>query len=801
MEQYKNLDIVEMPLGSPFFSDMVSRFLGVNGLRMEAMDTYYAVQGLDGRILAGAGISKDIIKCVAVAQEARSEGLMVPLISRIVAGRGNLKVFTKPEYRDVFESLGFHLLGQAPKAILLENGRGLQQYCEYLKELPSSTPARTDSNGLSSIASPVPQRTGVIVMNANPFTLGHKYLIEKAMEQVDRLYVIPVREDVSMFPYSERREMICLACAPSSSASYTTPTREQAIMPGSDQASHVVVVDGSAYTISAATFPTYFLKDLTEASEQQMLLDLDIFAKHIAPALGATVRFAGSEPSDPLTARYNALMADILPKRGIEFVEIPRLCETPNQVGSDTHSQPGRAHTVLSGCAHTVMHDSDHSVMPGCTHTVMPDCDPSVMPGCSHTVMPDCDPSVLSGCARVSHAITATDVRMALNDGNYAAAAAMCPATTHPYLLAAMAERALRMELDTPLKPGLVCPESNGAHKDMDYGTMLKGIAAIRPFFPAMARSTDHAALRQLGIDAENAMLTATGGVNTHRGAIFALGLALNAAFASYSAEPREMQRADTQCIIQNTLGKIAQGILRKSLIDNDMHFTLIGAKRIALSGYQQLFEDWLPFYRRLPVAAGNDERGVAANDDAGVSGNENGGVAGRNDESTAGNDERVAAANDDAGVSGNENGGVTGRNDGSTAGNDERGAAANDDAGVSGNENGGVTGRNDGSTAGNENGGVAGSNAGCPAGNDARVQALLLHIMSTLDDTCIIKRVGKERAEKVKQEASKWLDSFASLRMTDMLSQMCDHFAAEGISPGGAADMVALTIFIDSII
>ena len=86
-------------------------------------------------------------------------------------------------------------------------------------------------------------------------------------------------------------------------------------------------------------------------------------------------------------------------------------------------------------------------------------------------------------------------------------------------------------------------------------------------------------------------------------------------------------------------------------------------------------------------------------------------------------------------------------------------------------------------------------------AGNDGRVQALLLRIMSTLDDTCIIKRVGKEMAEQLKVEVSERLDSFASLRMTDLLSIMCKQFEAEGISPGGAADMVALTIFFDSII
>ena len=610
MEQYKNLDIVEMPLSSPYFSDKVSRFLGANGLRMEAMDTYYAVQDADGNIIAGAGISKDVIKCVAVAEEARSEGLMVPLISRIVAGRGNLKVFTKPEYRTVFESLGFHVLGEAPKAILLENGRGLQQYCDRLRAFAGGG------------------RTGVIVMNANPFTLGHKYLVEKALEQVDHLVVIPVMEDVSLFPYKERLEMIC---------------RGVATVKGGD----VDVVEGSPYTISAATFPTYFLKDLSEAAEQQMLLDLDIFRNHIAPALGATVRFVGSEPYDALTARYNELMME-----NLVVVEISRL-KIPGQARNDEKGARNDERVARN--------DED--------------------------------------------AISASSVRKALAEGDYRTAAAMTPETTHPYLLAALAERALHMELDTPLKPGLVGPDSNGAHKDMDYDTMLRGIKAIRPFFPAIARAKGSEELRQLGIDAENAMLQATGCVNTHRGAIFALGLAINAAFA---LDEREWETVDIQELMHLSVVQIAARLLRNNQDVNQLQLT--PAMKIAADGYKQLFADWLPYYRsiRLSVAAGNDRK--------------------------------VAAGNDEA------------------------------------------------------------------------LQRLLLRIMSTLDDTCIVHRVGEERAQKVNNEAAMLLKIPDQVRndvgevrndgeWKDELKSLCDRYAAENISPGGAADMLSLTIFIDSII
>ena len=626
MEQYKNLDIVEVPLGSPHFHEKVERFLGANGLRMEALDAYYTVQDADGNILAGAGISGDIIKCVAVLSDMRSEGLLTPLISRIIAGRGNLKVFTKPEYQSLFESLGFKLLAKAPLAILMENGRGLQQYCEYLNNYSHAAEENyflgnrpknqfpSASTKPARVTPPALQRTGVIVMNANPFTLGHKYLIDKAREQVDQLFVIPVKEDVSMFPYTERLVMIKSGISHASEApsASTTPAR-----------AHVEVLDGSSYSISAATFPTYFLKDLSDAAETQMRLDLDLFCKHIAPALGATVRFAGSEPTDKLTAQYNKLMAEVLPKHGIDFVEIDRL------------STAG-----VTSCNSSVQF-SRHSPAP-------------------------------TGESVVS----ASKVREALVEGNYKAAAGMCQETTWPYLLAALAERALRMELDTPLKPGLVCPDSNGAHKDMDYGTMLKGIAAIRPFFPRMAMADTPEELKQLGIDAEAAMMAATGGVNTHRGAIFALGLALNVA-------GRDCQLVDNKLFIESRRLPESLATLAKQLIDSNLQNTptsFIGAKRIALTGYKQLFEDWLPFYRGLPVAAGND----------------------------------------------------------------------------------------------------------------GRVQALLLHIMCTLDDTCIIKRVGKERAEQLKEEIRR-----SSRRMTDI----CQQFEAEGISPGGAADMVALTIFIDSVL
>ena len=641
MEPFEKIDIQELPLSVPMIRRKVEDFLGSNGLRLGEVDLYLAVLSDDGAILAGGGLQRDILKCLAVSAEARSQGLSVPLLSRLISvaserGCTNLKVFTKPENRALFESLGFKLLAEAPKAILLENGRGLADYCAYLRAHPAS---------------------GVIVMNANPFTLGHRYLVEQSVlalgpstssgtepvsagEPVEppKLTIIPVKEDASRFPYRERIAMLRAGCDGLAD-----------------------VVEGSDYQISAATFPTYFLKDLSDAAETQMRLDIDLFGRHIAPALGAAVRFVGSEPVDPLTARYNALMKELLPKYGVDVVEIPRL--------------------TLAGASTSSASRNDGPVGEPVESPVL---------------------------RQAQGPVTATEVRALVDEGRFKEASALTPVSTWPYLLAELAERALRRELDTPMKPGLVGPDSKGAHKDMDYDVMRKGIAAIRPFFPRMAMAETPEELRQLGIDAETAMLAATGGVNTHRGAIFALGLALN---ATGRLSVRRMESTDNEQVTQRCLGEMSQSISCKSLNDSELHSTaqshgveavkkygVKGARELASEGYKALFEDWLPFYRRLQLSPSVVPPG---------------------------------------------------------------------------------------------------SDVGSWTRGHGREIGALIRIMSTLDDTCIIHRVGYERAQEVKKEAKALLAAITK----NKLSSMCDRYAAEGISPGGAADMLALTIFMDSIL
>lgn len=144
---------------------------------------------------------------------------------------------------------------------------------------------------------------GAIVMNCNPFTLGHQHLIEYAAAQVARLYVFVVEEDKSEFPFADRFELVRL---------------------GVKKFSNVEVLPSGKFIISQQTFSGYFNKSELQDVQVDSSEDVEIFAKEIAPTLGITIRFAGEEPTDGVTRQYNETMRRILPRHGVEFREIPR---------------------------------------------------------------------------------------------------------------------------------------------------------------------------------------------------------------------------------------------------------------------------------------------------------------------------------------------------------------------------------------------------------------------------------------------------------------------------------------------
>ena len=622
----------------------IEAFLKRNGLRFDDMHYYAAVTDDDGEMIAGGGLKGNVIKCVAVDDAHKGEAIANTLISHLIAhaneeGHSNVKLFTKPKNRQLFESLSFRLLAEAPEAVLMETGIGginnmveqlkkikeeSEKYKEYNKEckedskeckenseeckeeektnLNTSTSQHLNTStsqhhniSTSQHLNPstpqhlntTPPRRGVVVMNCNPFTLGHRYLIEQAAKQVERLFVMVVREDCSLFAYAERKAMV-----------------EQGVA----HLKNVTVIDGSEYAISQATFPTYFLKRLDDAADTQMLLDLDLFRRHIAPALGATVRFVGTEPTDRLTRRYNQLMHEVL----ADVRETARLEKKGN-------------------------------------------------------------------------AVSASRVRKAMEQGDMSTIRQLVPPTTLPYIIAHLATQALQAELDTTPKPGLVDKDNNGAHRDMDYALMQRSIDTLHPYFVKLAllgcadALPTHTSIRDIGIEAEKAMLSATNGVNTHKGALFSMGLAVVAAAHEKNTDSLQTTIKALAASFPDTNG--THGSKAKLLSKGTT--AIKGALDNAREGYEMLFAEWLPFY-------------------------------------------------------------IERRKE-----------------------------------------------------HDAyTLHKTLLRIMCDLDDTNVIYRTDLATAEEVKQEARALLDSFSKAALKDMDR----HYTTRNISPGGAADMLSLTIFIGSI-
>ena len=271
----------------------INGFYSRAGIRLDRGVTavYGAYEG--ETLLALGGIAGNAIRSLVVDAARQGEGILPALVTHLYQtmkdnGVKNVFVVTKPQYAPLFSSLCFQELAQTADAALLESGAGA--FSRYLAGLPKAD--------------------GAIVMNADPFTLGHRYLVETASKRCAHLDVFVLSSEASHVPAGVRLRLVREGC------------RDFA---------NVSVVEGCDYIISGATFPDYFFKDRTEAALAFARLDATLFAERIAPACGMKTRFVGEEPLDPMTAAYNETLCGILPGYGIAVSVIPRkmIGETP----------------------------------------------------------------------------------------------------------------------------------------------------------------------------------------------------------------------------------------------------------------------------------------------------------------------------------------------------------------------------------------------------------------------------------------------------------------------------------------
>ncbi|MDR3354923.1 MAG: [citrate (pro-3S)-lyase] ligase [Synergistaceae bacterium] len=243
------------------------------------------------RLVATGSLAGDIIQGIAVADGFEGDGLSAAVISRLIEyasehGIWRLSLFTKPDAAKRFAMLGFRTVAVTNLSVLMEwGGPGIDEFLRGLAAAASGTPA------------------ACVVANCNPFTLGHRYLIERAASACDALYVIAVRDDRSAFPFDVRFRLL---------------------QEGTADIPNVAVMSGGDYVVSSTTFPSYFTRD-EELAPAHAELDLEIFASRIAPALSISVRCVGTEPYSEVTRIYNETMKRVLPARGIRVEEIERL--------------------------------------------------------------------------------------------------------------------------------------------------------------------------------------------------------------------------------------------------------------------------------------------------------------------------------------------------------------------------------------------------------------------------------------------------------------------------------------------
>jgi len=247
----------------------------------------------DGGTLIAAGSRQgNILKYLVVDSEHQGEGLLATLLTALRQeafrqGHSHLFLYTKPQNEHLFLPLLFYPVARTSQVLLMEDKKdGIRT---FLDALPVDTPA---------------EKAGAVVMNCDPFTLGHRYLIETAAGECDRLYVFVLSEDKGHFSATDRLNTV---------------------KAGTADLPNVTVLPTGPYLISSATFPTYFLKNRDEAEKIQCQLDVAIFTQYFAPKFHIACRYVGTEPLSALTARYNQALEETLPSHGIQLKQLRRL--------------------------------------------------------------------------------------------------------------------------------------------------------------------------------------------------------------------------------------------------------------------------------------------------------------------------------------------------------------------------------------------------------------------------------------------------------------------------------------------
>ena len=304
-----NYNIAKIYPNDRFANAQIEKLLQEEGIRRDPnLDYTCGMYDEDMNIIATGSLFGNTLRCMAVSHLHQGEGLMNEIVTHLIEiqferGNTHLFLYTKCDTAKFFGDLGFSEIARvSDQLVFMENRR--TGFSDYLKKLQNSCPENA-------------QNIAALVMNANPFTNGHLYLVEKAAAENDILHLFIVSEDASLVPYSVRKRLI---------------------MEATSHLPNICYHDSGPYIISNATFPSYFQKDESSVITGHALLDLTIF-KSIAQTLHINRRYVGEEPTSQVTGIYNQIMAEELPKSDIECIIVPRLEHDGTAISASTVRQ------------------------------------------------------------------------------------------------------------------------------------------------------------------------------------------------------------------------------------------------------------------------------------------------------------------------------------------------------------------------------------------------------------------------------------------------------------------------------
>lgn len=273
----------------------IEELLAQEGIRKDQnLDYMCAIFDENQQVIATGSTYKDTLRCLAVDKTYQGEGLLNKIVSHLIAvensrGYHHLFVYTKLSSSIFFQNLGFYPIATVEDQLVFMENRP-HGFSNYLDQLDRQ-PLKKENTKVSAV-----------ILNANPFSLGHLYLIETASKESDIVHVFMVSQDSSLFPFEVRKRLIIEGCA---------------------HLDNLVFHETGPYIISNSTFPSYFQKDSLAVARSHALLDISIF-HIIAERLGITHRYVGQEKTSQVTAVYNKVMQELLPTYGITLHEIER---------------------------------------------------------------------------------------------------------------------------------------------------------------------------------------------------------------------------------------------------------------------------------------------------------------------------------------------------------------------------------------------------------------------------------------------------------------------------------------------